>query len=247
MDKIIKISLGLLIIILIAFTSVVACQVFVESAYLNSLSSTYSYSCTITTDSTLSNVTLFIPVPGDPSGNSPIVAGFSAHAIAGLPDDWTVTLYDTGKATLVRITTPAITPSGGSNAVNPFTITLSSEMLSDKVINTRDPVNNSALFHPVRELQPVSCLPASSPEIKTPQCYRYVTSLYADYDAAPEASVNITSTIVGRNRWNIFEPGSNEYTTVTSLMMSGSHHGWANMKGTLTSGVGTYDTPLPST
>jgi hypothetical protein len=247
MDKIIKISLCLLIVILIAFTSVVAFQVFVESAYLNSLSSTYSYTCTITTDSTLSNVTLFIPVPEDPLGNSPIVAQFSSRAIAGLPDDWTVTLYDTGKATMVKITTPAIIPPGETHPAKPFTIRLSSDMQSDNLIDTYEPINNSALFPPVRELQQVACPPEGSPVQETPQCYRYVTSLYADYDAAPDASVNITSTIVGRNSWNIFEPGSNEYTTVTSLMVSGSHDGWANMEGTLTSGIGTYDTPLPST
>ena len=247
MDNIIKISLGLLIVILLAFISVVGYHGFVESAYLNSLSSTYSYTCTITTDSTLSNVTLFIPVPADPLGNSPIVAGFSAHAIAGLPDDWTVTLYDTGKATMARITTRAITPPGGTNPAKPFTLTLSSEMQSDTLIDTREPIKNSALFHPVRELQPVACPPASSLVRETPQCYRYVTSLYADYEAAPDASVNITSTIVGRNSWNIFEPGFNEYTSVTSLLMSGSHDGWATMNGTLASGIGTYDTPLPST
>lgn len=120
MDKIIRISLGLLIIILIAFTSVVAYQGFVQSAYLNSLSSTNSYTCTITTDSTLSNVTLFIPVPADPLGNSPIVARFSAQAIAGLSDDWTVTLYDTGKATMVKITTPASHPGVERTRQNPL-------------------------------------------------------------------------------------------------------------------------------
>lgn len=244
MDKIIKIALGLLTVILIAFISLIAYQGFVESAYLNSLSSTYSYTCTITTDSTLTNVTLFIPVPADPLGNSPIVTRFSAHAIAGLPDDWTVTLYDTGKATMVKITTPAITPPGGTSPAKPFTLTLSSEMKSDKLIDTREPINNSAMFHPVKELQLVACPPGSSLVQETPQCYRYVTSLYADYEAAPGASVNITSTIVGRNSWNIFEPGSNEYTTVTSLLMSGSHKGWATMKGRLTSGIGTYTTPL---
>jgi hypothetical protein len=247
MDKIIRISLGLLIVILIAFTSVVAYQGFVNSAYLNSLSSTYSYTCTITTDSTLSNVTLFIPVPEDPLGNSPIVARFSAHAITGLPDNWTATLYDTGKATMVKITTPAITPPEGTTPAKPFTLTLSSDMQSDKLIDTREPIKNSALFRPVRELQPVACSPGSFRVQETPQCYRYVTSLYADYEAAPGASVNITSTVVGRNSWNIFEPGSNEYTTVTSLQMSGSHDGWATMKGILSSGTGTYDTPLPST
>jgi hypothetical protein len=247
MDKIIRISLGLLIVMLIAFTSVVACQVYRESAYLNSLSSTYSYTCSITTDATLSNVTLFIPVPADPLGNSPIVTRFSAHAIAGLPDDWTVTLYDTGKATMVRITTPAITPPEGTSPARPFTLTLSSEMQSDTLIDTWEPINNSALFHPVRELQPVACPPVSSAGKETPQCYRYVTSLYADYEAVPDAVVNITSTVAGRNSWNIFEPGSNEYITVTSLLITGSHDGWATMKGTLTSGIGTCDTPLPST
>jgi len=168
MDKIIKIALGLLTVILIAFISLIAYQGFVESAYLNSLSSTYSYTCTITTDSTLTNVTLFIPVPADPLGNSPIVTRFSAHAIAGLPDDWTVTLYDTGKATMVKIITPAITPPGGTSPAKPFTLTLSSEMASNKLIDTREPINNSALFHPVKELQLVACPPPVPPGQRTP-------------------------------------------------------------------------------
>jgi hypothetical protein len=247
MDKIIKISLGLFIVILITFTSVIAYQVAVETAYLNSLSSTYSYKYTITTDSNLSNVTFFIPVPADPLGYSPIVAGYGARDIAGLPDDWTVTLYDTGKATMVRIDTPAINPPAGTSASNPFTIMLSSDMQSGNVINTREPVNNSAMFHPVRNLEPVTCSPAVLAGKGKPQCDRYVTSLYADYETAPDASVNITSTLVGRNNWKIFETSSNEYTTATSLQMTGSRHGWETMTGTLTSGTGTYDTPLPST
>ena len=91
MDRIIRISLGLFAVITGCFRVSVSYQVFVERAYLSSLSSTYSYTCTITTDSPLSNVTLFLPVPADPSGNSPIVAQFSAQDIAGLPEDWTVT------------------------------------------------------------------------------------------------------------------------------------------------------------
>jgi len=245
MDKIIKISLGLFIVIIISFTSVVAYQVATETAYLNSLSSTYSYKFTISTDSKVSNVTLFIPVPADPMGYSPIVAGYSARNIAGIPDDWTVTLYDTGKATMVRVVIPAINPPAGTSAANPFTLTLSSDMKSGTIINTREPVNNSAMFYPVRNLQPVTC--AVSAGKGNPQCYRYTSALYADYEAAPDASVNITSTIVGRNSWKIFETGSNEYATATSLHMTGSRHGWETMTGSLASGNGTYDTPLPST
>jgi hypothetical protein len=243
MDRIIKISLGLLMVILVVFVSVVSCQVFVEKAYLTSLSCTYSYTCTITTDSTLSNVTIFLPVPADPSGNSPIVAQFSAQDIAGLPKDWTATLYDTGKATMVRITTPLITPPPGTIPEKPYVIMLSSEMKSDKVIDTREPIQNSAMFRPVRDLQLVSCPADSSGEKGTPQCYRYLTSLYADYQAPANASVTITSSLTGKNSWKIVEPKSNEYATTINLLMFGDHHGWATMKGTLTKSIGIYDAP----
>ena len=179
----------------------------------------------------------------DPSGNSPIVAQFSAHAITGLPNDWLVTLYDTGKATMVRITTPVITPPPGTTPEQPYSIMLSSEMKSDRVIDTREPIQNSAMFRPVRDLQQVSCPPDSSLEEGTPRCYRYLTSLYADYQAPSNASVNITSSLAGKNSWKIFEPKSNEYTTTISLLMSGEHHGWATMNGTLSKSIGIYDAP----
>jgi len=243
MDRIIKISLGLFMVILVVFVSVVSYQVFVENAYRTSLSSTYSYTCTITTDSTLSNVTLFLPVPADPSGNSPIVTQFSAQTVAGLPEDWTVSLYDTGKATMVRITTPVITPPVATLPENPYVIILSSEMKSDRLIDTREPINNSAMFRPVRDLRKVSCPPGSSEEKGAPQCFSYLTSLYADYQASKNASVTITSSLTGNNSWKIFEPRSNEYTTTISLLMSGEHPGWSTMNGTLTRRIGIYDAP----
>jgi hypothetical protein len=246
MDKIIRISLGLFVVILVVLVSVVSYQVFVEKAYLTSLSSTYSYTCTITTDSSLSDVTIFLPVPADPTGNSPIVAQFSAETIEGLPKDWAVSLYDTGKATLVRITIPVIMPPAGTFPEKPYSIKLSSDLKSAKVIDTREPINNSALFRPVRDLRQVSCPPDSSQENGTPQCYHYLTSLYADYQASPDASVTITSSLTGKNSWKIFEPRSNEYSNGISLMMVGENHGWKNVTGFLQSNKGIYDAPVIS-
>ncbi len=79
MDRIIKITLGIFIIVLVTFVTLIGYTGYIENAYRSSLSSTYSYTCTITTDSPLSNVTLFIPVPADMEGNSPIIAQISAH------------------------------------------------------------------------------------------------------------------------------------------------------------------------
>jgi hypothetical protein len=243
MDKIIRISLGLFVVILVILVSVVSFQIFVEKAYLTSLSSTYSYTCTITTDSTLSNVTIFLPVPADPSGNSPIVAQFSAQTIAGLPKDWAISLYDTGKSTLVRITIPVIIPPAGTLREKPYSVVLKSDMKSGKVIDTRHPINNSALFRPVRDLQQVSCPSDNSRENGTPHCYHYLTSLYADYQTSPDASVMITSSLTGKNSWKIFEPKSNEYSTNINLMMVGENRGWKNVSGFLQSSTGVYDTP----
>lgn len=243
MDRIIRISLGLFMVILVVFVSAASYQVFVEKAYLSSLSSTYSYTCTITTDSKLSEVTLFLPVPADPFGNSPIVTQFSAQDIAGLPEDWTITLYDTGKATLVQITTPAIIPPPGTTPEKPYRFLLSADLKSDTVIDTREPIKNSAVFRPVRDPGQVSC-PQGSPEQGTPQCYHYLTALYADYQAADNASVTISSTLTGKNTWKIFEPRSNEYTTSVNLQLSGNTHGWSTMQGALTSNIGMYDAPV---
>ena len=237
MDKIIRVSLGLLLVILIATVSVFSYQAYVEKAYRESLSGTWSYTCTITADSTLSNVTLFIPVPADPSGNSPVVTGFSTRDIDGIPDDWEVTLYDTGKATMVKVTTPEIPSASGTDPIR-----LMADLTSDRAIDTLDPLNNSALFHPVGDLVQVPCGQGSA-TLGSPVCYHYVTSLYADYEAAPGASVNISASLIGRNTWRIFEPGSNEYQTAISLQMSGPQKGWSTMSGALIRGIGSYDTP----
>ncbi len=242
MDKIIKVSLGLLLVILITAISVFSYQAYVEKAYRESLSGTWSYTCTITTDSPLANVTLFIPVPADRSGNSPVVAGFSTRDIAGIPDDWEVTLYDTGKATMVKIAVPAIAVPNGTSAASPLTIRMSAELKADTAIDTSDPINSSAMFRPVGELVQVPC-PAGPAVQGSPSCYRYTTSLYADYETAPNASVTISATLTGRNTWRIFKTGSNEYETGVSLQMTGEQHGWSAMSGTLAEHVGMYDTP----
>jgi len=243
LDRSIKVSLGLLAAIFVVFVSVVSCQTWMDMAYRNSLTSTYSYTCTITTDSALSNVTLFLPLPADHFGNSPVVEQFSAQDISGLPEDWTIVLYDTGKATMVRITTPLFTPPAGTIPEKPYHIILSSEMRADTVIDTRDPINNSAFFRPVRDSGQVSCPSDGFALPGTPQCYHYTTSLYADYRAQPDASVNISSTLTGNNTWKIFEPASNSYTTSVSVRMSGDRHGWSTMNGTLTGSIGTFDAP----
>jgi hypothetical protein len=231
MDKIIKISLGMFMVILVAFTGIMTYTAYTEIAYRNTITGTYSYTCTITTGFPLYNVTLFIPVPADRSGNSPVVSSFSSHSVTGVPPGWETTLFDTGKSTMVKVTAPAIIPPEGTSASNPYTVTFSSETTSRFPVDTRDPVGNSAMFRPVQSMDSKGT---------------YTTSLYADYTTSPDTIVHITSAVTGKNTWKIFEPRSNEYHTEIGVVLKGENHGWVVPDGLLASGIGSYDTPAGS-
>lgn len=246
MDKIIKITIALIIIVLVTFIATVSYAGFVDQAFRTSLSSTYDYSCTITTDSRLSNVTFFIPVPSDHAGNSPVVARYSAQDIEGVPADWKVTLFDTGKATVAKITTPAIVPPPETNPSHPFTIRLSIRTTSKEMIDTRLPIEQGVMFRPVQDMRNVNC-PARITSVNgDPVCYNYLIPVYADYQAPMNASVSIASTLKGKNSWKIFEPQFNEYQADISVLMFGGNQGWTVMKGTLESNMGSYNVPAIS-
>jgi len=241
MDKIIKAGLGLFILILVAFTAVITYTGYTETAYRNSITGTYSYTCTITTDAPLYNVTLFIPVPVDRTGNSPMVSEFSNHIMKGVPAGWDTTLFDTGKTTLLKVTTPAVTPPEGTSAQHPYTVTFSSETPLRTPIDVRDPVEKSAMFRPVQEMSEKTCpqgLPGTSP-----RCFAYTTSMFADYTTAADTTVAITSAVTGNNTWTIFEPHSSEYHTDIRASVKGENHGWVVLNGELTRDNAEYDIP----
>ncbi|OPX62927.1 MULTISPECIES: hypothetical protein [unclassified Methanoregula] len=238
MDRTLGIILGILIIVFAAVTAMLGYSAFTDYAYRSTLSGNYTYLCTVTTDAPLYNVTLFVPVPVDTAGNSPTAAAFSSGTIAGIPSGWETTLFDTGKSTLVKITAPAIIPPQGTKPANPFTISLSSETLSQGAIDTVDPVNNSVLFRPVRDLKEQ---PSWSRGFGSrARSFSYTTAVYAEYSTASDTTVTITSAITGRNSWKVLEPASNEYHADVTISMKGTKHGWETMDGELTSGSGTY-------
>jgi hypothetical protein len=243
MDRIIKITLGLFVIILVSFVALTAYNGYVEQAYRSTLSSTYAYTCTISTDSPLTNVTFFLPVPADPTGNSPVIVQLSSHQIPGIPETWRTELYEAGKGTFVKVTVPAIIPPAGTTAKNPYIVTLSADIPSKSVIETMDPVTGSPMFRPVQDLKTAECKDASA---GTPagECYTYLTTLYAKYDADPNAAVAFKSSLSAKNSWTIFEPKTNEYRTSVYLLMFGEQKGWTPVAGYLEKGIGTYDAPV---
>ena len=243
MDKVMKITLGLFFIILASFAGMLAYNGYVDTAYRNTITGTYTYTCNITTDAPLYNVTLFIPVPADREGNSPVVSALSSRAVSGIPADWETNLYDTGKSTMVKVMTPAIVPPAGTSKSNPYTISLSFESRSGSPVDTRNPGEKSAVFRPMQDIRERTCVLSTGTQAP---CSSFTTTIYADYQARPDAHVKITSGFVGRNTWTIFGPQSNEFQSEISLGLTGENHGWANAEGQLVTGIGTYAVPAGS-
>jgi hypothetical protein len=244
MDKIIKIVLGLLIILLVVFAAVVSYFGYIDNAYRNSLTGTYQYTCTISTDDVLSNVTLFIPVPADPTGNSPVVTQISNQALSGVPGNMNLTLYDTGKATLLKVSAQKIGSPGINGTAQPTVITFAVNVSSPGIIDTNSPVQNAAVFHPIDGIHSTTCPAENISSKNIPVCYQYLTDTYADYSAAPSATMNINASVTGTNTWTIFAPGLNQYQNqITVLTLHGANHGWVTTLGWIESGIGSYDVP----
>lgn len=239
MDKVIKVTAGVFIVIFVLFGSIVSYNAFIENAYRGSLVSTYSYTCTISTDAVLRNVTLFIPLPADKGGNSPVVERYSLGDIKGLPSDWKTTLIGSNKGTVVQIQTPVIAPAGNATTGKTSRYELTLEAKAAHLIDTQKPYENDAVFHPMQGLRMVDCPNASAGR----NCYIYQSAIYADYKTSPGTMVSIDSEIVGKNEWKIFEPAFNEFRASISMQNFGENHGWVVTRGSMETGIGSYDVP----
>ena len=238
MDKILKITTAVLILGIIGFGSYLSWIWFAAYAYHSSQNGTFSYSLNITTDSPITNMTLFIPVPESRGGNSFVIEQFSSHSIGGIPPGWETTLYSTGKSTLVKITAHTINLPNGTTPQNPYNVAIAVQNSGPFIIETKSPLEQGIMFRSIENEKNSSC-----PTGVNGDCYSYDIPVYADYIAPAGSHVAIASSFTGRNDWKILEPDSNEFYTDFSLSLTGEHHGWAQAQGMIAEGIGSYNYP----
>lgn len=241
MDKVIRITSGIFILIFVIFAGTWLYGSYVEKEYRRTLVSTYSYTLVISTSGELRNVTFFIPVPANPNGNSPFVEQFSIGNFTGIPVGWETTLLGSNKGTMVKLQVPVVVGSDGAG----FSVRTSSDARTSKVIDTKSPQDRDIVLRPVQDLKEVRCVEFedSRPDAT---CYRYQIAVYADYESSPNVKVEISSTINGKNEWKIFEPAYNQYTNSISVTILGENHGWVTTKGEMQAGIGSYNVPVLS-
>ena len=86
-----------------------------------------------------------------------MVAQISSRDVSGVPADWNLTLFETGKATLLKVSARTIGQPAINGNAQITSVTLAVNMSSPALIDTRSPVGNAAVFRPVQGIHEVAC------------------------------------------------------------------------------------------
>ncbi|AKB37067.1 hypothetical protein MSSAC_2477 [Methanosarcina siciliae C2J] len=198
-----------------------------QRMYDRSLRSSYDYDVVLTTDSTLNNVTLYIPLPviNDTSyvGMDIIEQHFNNH-----DPSWEYSIVDTEHGLMLSMKNEKAR-----------SIDLSTMVLSDQPIDTMNPLNNEMILIPKYNL--TQNVNASGVYSRTSEQFDYDSKMYAYYDASSNANVSISIYLNGRNEWWIGGWQYNSYWETMEVILSGSQDGWTTVSGQLVTGEGTYD------
>ncbi|MDD1678958.1 MAG: hypothetical protein LUO93_07255 [Methanomicrobiales archaeon] len=231
-DRVLRVLIAVLVI-LFAVTAgpFLVCSI-QQKMYQATLSSELRYTLTITTSSTLSAATLFIPLPTDSAGASPVSeligTGNASMVFAG----WQTSIFGANNESYLKLSTDLLPgPMVGTASTYNFTL-----IAPAPVLNTRDPVRYDYTLFPKQDLTAIRCEPIYVGEGAV--CYRYQSLIFASYNTSPEARVEVRVALSGSNRWEILREYLNEYTDSTLVVLYGPVEGWHTAEGWMVISIG---------
>lgn len=232
---------------IVVLTAVVGGGLLVVDAALTSYFHSYTYRVAVETDTNLTDVTLYVPVPtrdgetladeyadaavvqnppemwaGDDGPHVPDATGESA--------DWTTQIVETENGPMLALRASSV--EAGTYVFGANT------QLEPGRIHTADPWASDFVLTPANAVTQVECPPRAD---ETERCYTYGSRLYADADASTRGTVSISVSLHGQTDWGfIFANGWNWFDQRMSATFDGTTSGWVDTEGTLAGGAGTY-------
>jgi hypothetical protein len=235
MDRTLLRVLAVLAVASVIFLAAISITLYMEIAYRATLSGTYEYRASITSDAPLENVTLYMPIPARGAKASPVLEKIGARELTGAPQGWNISLIGTEKFTMLEVTAREIP----ANPVGrPYL--LSVKALVKGPIDTRNAGTGDLVLVPAAKRTPVVCGNMDSQASPEARCELYQGSAYADFTAPGNVHLTIFSLLTGRNTWDVFGPSSNEYQDGLQVSFSGGTRGWRTGDGILVTGIGDY-------
>ena len=228
----------------------------------------YGYAASVSTNATLSNVTLHLPVPVDAAGE-PLDANWTVRDGNGTRLDWDVGVVETGSGPMLAVRADEVSgsqrfllrtfagngslvsvrevgpeevpPDATDREVVPLATRYGVHAFEqvDGPVETRRPVERGVALAPRTSREDVRCDPWVADEETA--CERFETVVYARYDAPPDAEVTVTVEFEGWNEWGFMMANSfNEYHERVTVTLVGDDPGWTTAEGETTAGVGRY-------
>ncbi|MDD1661508.1 MAG: hypothetical protein LUQ49_03495 [Methanomicrobiales archaeon] len=228
------------VLVVLAVASVIALAaismtLYMEIAYRATLSGTYEYRVSITSDAALENVTLYVPIPARGAEASPVLAGIGGGNLKGVPQGWSTSLIGTEKFTLLEVTARGMQ----ANPVGrPYVLSVNVKVQGP--IDTRNAGTDDLVLVPAAKRTPVVCGSMDAQASPEARCEMYQGSAYADFTASGNAHLSIFTLITGRNSWDVFGPSSNEYQDGLQVSFPAGTRGWRTGDGILVTGIGDY-------
>jgi hypothetical protein len=220
---------------------------------------TYSYSIDLSYDTTIENVTLFLPVPE--RNNTPLFMESLLNGTAyGVSPDWNLTIVhengtpmlalraarmvpeyhgspiriEPGVSVLPTTRVPGHEYSSDTPILKPVSIGVSETITSD--IDTRFPVDHEPVFFPKGEFTPGAGIPVAH----NGPVYDHKVPVYISYTSARPAVISLRIGIHGANM--IWKGGwqSNAYSDTVILEIANDTQGWVMGEGKLSTASGVY-------
>lgn len=223
-----KIGIGfVLLIIIYAGLLSIWWQEQKQKLHDSSLTSSYYYIVIITTDSTLNNVTLYLPLPVI-NNTSSVGMDIIEHHFNNNNPSWEYALVDTEHGLMLSMKNE-----------KPRSIDLSTMVFSNQTIDTMNPMGNEMVLMPKYKL--THNVNASGAYSRISEQFDYESRMYAYYETSSNANVSISIYLDAHNEWWIGGWQSNNYREAMEIKLSGSQDGWTTVNGELVTGEGTYE------
>lgn len=235
MDRTLSRVLVVLVVVSVIFLAAISITLYVEITYRATLSGTYDYRVSITSDTTLENVTLYLPIPTRGPENSAVLEAIGAGGLRGLPRGWKTSLIGTEKFTMLEVTAPEI---AASPVGRPYLLSVSAHTAGP--IDTRNAGTGDLVLVPSAMRTPAVCENIDAQASPDTHCELYRGSAYADFTAPGNVRLSVFIFLSGRNTWDVFGPSSNEYQDGLQVTFSGGTRGWHTGDGILVTGIGDY-------
>ncbi len=230
-DRILVVLIGLLAVLFVVMAGPFIVSSSLERVYNATRTSELHYTLTLTTSSSLHDVTLFVPLPTDKSGSSPIIQKLGAENMSAPIQGFTTSIFGANNESYIRLSTEYLPGPTGTEEAK-YIIALSAD---SPALNTLFPLQYDYTLLPKQDLTEVSCGPDAN---RQPLCFQYQTLVYAAYTTGPDAQVRVQANLAAANHWTLLGDYTNGYTDSLGIILQGNATGWHTASGNLVTGLG---------